>query len=87
MVTDGVYAYMRHPQYTGIFIITLAFMVQWPTLTTLILWPFVITMYVRLAKREEQDVLEKYPKEYREYMNRAPMFIPRLWRSRRIVGK
>lgn len=79
LVTDGIYAYMRHPQYTGIFIITLAFMIQWPTLTTLILWPFVIAMYVRLARREEQDVLQKYPEKYREYMQRTPMFFPRLW--------
>lgn len=78
LVTDGVYKYVRHPQYTGIFIITLGFMIQWPTLTTLILWPFVIAMYVRLAKQEEQDVLQEFPQEYREYMQRTPMFFPRL---------
>ncbi|REJ65724.1 MAG: isoprenylcysteine carboxylmethyltransferase family protein [Planctomycetota bacterium] len=78
LVTDGVYKHMRHPQYTGIFIITLGFMIQWPTLTTLILWPFVIAMYVRLAKREEQDVLKEFPDAYREYMQRTPMFFPRL---------
>lgn len=77
-MTDGVYGLMRHPQYTGIFVITLAFTIQWPTLTTLILWPFVVAMYVRLARREERDVLEKFPKEYTEYMRRTPMFFPRL---------
>lgn len=80
LVTDGVYKYVRHPQYTGIFIITLAFMIQWPTLTTLILWPFVIAMYVRLAKQEEQDVLKEFPEAYREYMERTPMFFPRILR-------
>jgi len=82
LVTDGVYKYVRHPQYTGIFIITLGFMIQWPTLTTLILWPFVIAMYVRLAKREEQDVLKEFPQEYGEYMQRTPMFSPRLFPQR-----
>jgi protein-S-isoprenylcysteine O-methyltransferase Ste14 len=77
LVTSGIYRYMRHPQYTGIFIITLAFMIQWPTITTLVLWPFVIGMYVRLAKKEEQVALEKYPVEYGEYMKRTPMFFPR----------
>jgi len=86
LVTDGIYAYMRHPQYTGIFVVTLAFMIQWPTLTTLVLWPFVITMYVRLAKREEQDVLAKYPEEYREYMKRTPMFFPKLGRRTEITA-
>lgn len=78
LVTHGVYAYVRHPQYTGIFIITLGFLIQWPTLPTLILWPFVLGMYVRLAKREEKDALSKFPLEYAEYMRHTPMFIPRL---------
>lgn len=82
LVTDGAYRYIRHPQYTGIFIITLGFMIQWPTLTTLILWPFVIAMYVRLAKQEEQDVLKEFPETYREYMERTPMFFPRIWPGR-----
>ena len=75
LVTDGVYRHVRHPQYTGIFIITLGFMIQWPTLATLVLWPFVIWMYVRLARREERDVLEQHPAAYRgRYMERTPMF-------------
>lgn len=83
LVTDGVYRHVRHPQYTGIFVITLGFMIQWPTLATLILWPFVIWMYVRLARREERDVLAEHPVEYRAYMDRTPMFIPRLFSARR----
>lgn len=78
LVTDGIYRYVRHPQYSGIFVITLGLMIQWPTLPTLILWPFVIAMYVRLAKKEEQDVQEKFPNEYGAYVERTPRFVPRL---------
>ena len=85
LVTDGVYKYVRHPQYTGIFIMTLGFMIQWPTLATLILWPFVIAMYVRLAKQEERDALKEYPKEYLEYMRRTQVFFPRLFPRRAAV--
>lgn len=83
LVTHGVYQYMRHPQYTGIFIITLAFMIQWPTLATLLLWPFVIVMYVKLAKKEEQDVLRAYPEKYSAYMEHTPMFFPKLFGGRK----
>lgn len=83
VVTDGVYSHVRHPQYTGLFIITLGFMVQWPTLATLILWPFVIWMYVRLARQEEQDVLAQHPDAYREYAARTPMFFSRILRTTR----
>jgi protein-S-isoprenylcysteine O-methyltransferase Ste14 len=81
LVTHGIYAHVRHPQYTGIFVITLGFMIQWPTLATLLLWPFVIVMYVRLARREERDVLARHPEEYRAYMERTPMFFPRFARQ------
>ncbi len=76
LVTHGIYKYIRHPQYTGIFIMTLGFMIQWPTLVTLILWPFVIAMYVKLARIEEHQVMEKFPKEYSKYQKRTPMFFP-----------
>lgn len=85
LVTSGIYGYIRHPQYTGIFIITLGFMIQWPTLATLLLWPFVIWMYVRLAKREERDVIKQYPEAYREYMQRTPRFIPGVAQLRRSI--
>ena len=84
LVTHGIYQYMRHPQYTGIFIITVGFMIQWPTLATLLLWPFVIALYVKLAKKEEQDVLHAYPEEYRVYMARTPRFFPQLFGKQRV---
>jgi len=80
LVTHGPYAHVRHPQYSGIFVITLGFMIPWPTLATLLLWPFVIAMYVSLARREERDALARHPEAYRAYMERTPMFIPRFRR-------
>jgi protein-S-isoprenylcysteine O-methyltransferase Ste14 len=79
LVTDAVYAHVRHPQYAGIFAITLGLMVQWPTLPTLLLWPFVILMYIRLARREEAGVLARYPVEYAAYMECTPAYFPRLF--------
>lgn len=87
LVTSGIYAYIRHPQYTGIFVITLAFMIQWPTLATLLLWPFVMFMYVRLAKWEEADLLKAFPDEYAQYAKYVPRFIPHLWHHRSATGK
>jgi protein-S-isoprenylcysteine O-methyltransferase Ste14 len=78
LVTDGVYARVRHPQYLGIILITLAFLIQWPTLLTLAMWPILIVMYYRLAKREESEMETKFAKEYREYQRRVPMFLPSL---------
>jgi protein-S-isoprenylcysteine O-methyltransferase Ste14 len=78
LVTTGIYARMRHPQYSGIILATAGFLIQWPTLLTLVLFPFVVTMYYRLALREEKDVDEKFQDEYRDYRRHVPAFVPRV---------
>ncbi|PIN77949.1 isoprenylcysteine carboxyl methyltransferase [Candidatus Woesearchaeota archaeon CG10_big_fil_rev_8_21_14_0_10_33_12] len=76
LVTTGIYQRIRHPQYTGIYLIIISFIIQWPTFITLIMFPFLVVMYYKLAKREEEDIMKKYKKEYTEYMKKVPRFIP-----------
>ena len=78
LITEGIYSKIRHPQYTGILLISFGFLIQWPTLITLILFPFLVIMYYRLAKREEKDIEKKYKQEYIDYKKRVPMFIPHI---------
>ena len=75
-VTDGVYAYVRHPQYTGLFLLITGFLIQWPTLLTVIMAPVLIFAYVRLSRSEEAVVQQKYTPSYLEYASRTPMFFP-----------
>jgi protein-S-isoprenylcysteine O-methyltransferase Ste14 len=77
LATKGPYAYVRHPQYVGFVLIMLGFLFQWPTLVTLIMFPILVTMYVKLARREEREVLAEYGDRYRRYMNSTPAFFPR----------
>jgi len=78
LALTGPYAYVRHPQYAGFVSIMFGFLMQWPTLITLIMFPILVYMYARLARREEQDVLAEFGDEYRRYMARTPAFLPRL---------
>ena len=80
LVTDGVYAYMRHPQYTGFALITLGLLVHWATIPLVVMWPILVFQYYRLAKREEKEMEEEFATEYVEYRRRVAMFIPRLGR-------
>jgi protein-S-isoprenylcysteine O-methyltransferase Ste14 len=81
LVTGGVYAYMRHPQYSGLFLITIGMLIQWPTLITLVMWPILMYAYYRLAMREEKVVKEKFGEAYRQYKEKVPAFIPRYRRE------
>ena len=68
---------MRHPQYSGLFLIMIGMLIQWPTVITALIFPALIFVYYRLSKREEGEMLKTFGDEYREYMEKIPMFIPR----------
>jgi protein-S-isoprenylcysteine O-methyltransferase Ste14 len=78
LAASGPYAYVRHPQYLAFIMIMLGFLLQWPTLVTLILFPILVYMYVRLARREERDAIAEFGDLYTRYANRTPAFFPRL---------
>jgi len=78
LVTDGVYAWVRHPQYAGLFLITVGMLIQWPTIVTVATWPVLLVVYYRLARREEREAEARYGEAYRVYRARVPMFVPRL---------
>ena len=80
LITDGLYRYVRHPQYSGLILVTVGLMVQWPTILALVMWPVLIMMYIRLAGKEERDAENIYGHLYLEYKKRIPMFIPNLKR-------
>ena len=81
VATDGPYAYVRHPQYAGFVAVLLGFLVQWPTLLTLAMFPVLSWMYARLARIEEREVRERFGAAYDAYASQIPAFIPR-WGQR-----
>ncbi|MCW8955978.1 MAG: isoprenylcysteine carboxylmethyltransferase family protein [Gammaproteobacteria bacterium] len=83
MVTDGVYSFARHPQYTGLFLVISGFLVQWPTLLTVLMAPVLVYAYVRLARSEEQYMIMQFGEVYQNYMSSLPAFFPppKQWRD------
>lgn len=76
LVTNGIYAYIRHPQYTGFLLITLGMIFEWATIPLLIMWPMMVVLYSRLASREEKDMEREFGSEYVEYRKNTKKFIP-----------
>lgn len=76
MVTGGIYRFMRHPQYTGLLLFTLGWILHWPSVVTLVLWPVLVAAYVWLARQEEQQALEDFGEAYAAYAERTKRFIP-----------
>ena len=76
LVTTGVYGYVRHPQYTGLFLVIIGFLVQWPTFLTVIMAPILIVAYTRLALKEERNMTHQFGDEYLHYVKSIPAFFP-----------
>ena len=83
LASTGIYARMRHPQYVAFVTIMFGFLLQWPTILTLAMFPVLVTMYGYLAKCEEADMLAAFGKEYEAYAARTPRFFPRLGAARK----
>lgn len=80
VATTGPYAYVRHPQYVAFVVIMFGFLMQWPTLPTLVMFPILIFVYARLARREERDMVARFGAAYENYHRSVPAFIPWLGR-------
>jgi protein-S-isoprenylcysteine O-methyltransferase Ste14 len=78
LATTGLYARVRHPQYVGFVLIMFGFLLQWPTLLTLAMFPVLVGMYAYLARKEEADMEREFGAAYLEYAARTPRFLPRL---------
>ena len=83
LVTTGLYSRMRHPQYSGLFLITVGMFIQWPTLVTVAMWPVLMFMYYRLAVREEREMEAAFGERYMDYKREVSMFLPRLGAARK----
>lgn len=80
LATGGPYAYVRHPQYVGFILVMFGFLLQWPTLLTLTMFPVLVWMYVRLARQEERETTAAFGDAYARYSEQVPAFLPR-WRQ------
>lgn len=80
LATQGLYARMQHPQYLGFILIMTGFLLQWPTLLTIAMYPVLVYMYMRLAKNEEKAAEAEFGEQWRQYALETPRFIPD-WRK------
>ena len=77
LATDGPYAWLRHPQYLGFILIMAGFLLQWPTIPTLLMFPVLLVVYRRLAIAEERETAAQFAAEWAAYAERTPAFVPR----------
>jgi len=78
LATKGPYSKIRHPQYVGFVMIMFGFLLQWPTIITVLMFPILLYMYFRLARIEERESHAQSGDEYSRYEKLTPAFFPRI---------
>lgn len=78
LAVTGAYAHLRHPQYVGFIAIMAGFLLQWPTILTVAMFPLLVFMYVRLAHREEEEARRAFGEAYDRYAAVTPRWIPHI---------
>jgi protein-S-isoprenylcysteine O-methyltransferase Ste14 len=76
LVSTGLYKYIRHPQYTGFFLIMTGWLLHWETTLTLLMYPILAIMYYLLALKEDRDLKNEFGDEYKVYAQKTPCFCP-----------
>lgn len=81
LAKDGPYDVIRHPQYVGFVLVMFGFLLQWPTLITLAMFPILVFVYWRLSLSEERQVRALFGESYERYAANVPRYFPRLFRG------
>ena len=76
VVSGGLYAWIRHPQYLGLGIAGLGLLLYWPRFIILVLYLGMLVIYYLLARNEEWRMEKKFGDAYRNYKSRISMFLP-----------
>jgi hypothetical protein len=78
LAAAGAYARIRHPHSVAFALILLGFLLQWPTLLTLLMFPILLVMYWRLAITEELQMRQQFGSRYGAYAGHTARFAPLL---------
>jgi protein-S-isoprenylcysteine O-methyltransferase Ste14 len=76
LATTGPYRWVRHPQYDGFLLVMIGFLLQWPTIPTLVMFPILVFVYARLARAEEHEVAARFGVAWQDYASHTPGFVP-----------
>ena len=77
LLTEGVYARIRHPRYVEVVIGTLAYALFANHVGTYVLWLLLLPTLLFVVRLEERELRERFGGAWEEYAQRVPRLIPR----------
>ena len=81
-VSQGLYKYVRHPQYIALAITGLGTAIYWSRFIVFLMYATMLFLYYYLAKQEEKICLQKFGQSYKDYTEKTGMFVPKSLEAR-----
>jgi len=77
LITEGIYHYIRNPQYLSRGIIAIGFGVIANNISAVFIGLIHFLSYCAIIPAEDEELLKRYRAEFRVYKNRVPVLFPR----------
>lgn len=77
VVTSGVYSLVRHPQYLGGLLAHVGISFLLSAWLSLLFTPLVVVLLYVVSRKEEEELVKEFGKEYEDYKKKVSMFMPR----------
>ena len=81
VVTSGVYSIVRHPQYLGGLLAHVGISFLFSAWFSLLATPLMVLLVFLISRKEEIELEKEFGKEYLNYKENVPMFVPKLSRQ------
>jgi protein-S-isoprenylcysteine O-methyltransferase Ste14 len=82
IVTTGTYSVVRHPQYFGGLLAHVGISFLLSSWYSLLVTPLMVVVVYLISRKEEEELIGEFGKEYEDYRKRVPMIIPRIRSTR-----
>jgi len=78
IVTTGVYSIVRHPQHLGALLAHVGISFLFSAWYSLLFTPLMVVLIYLISRKEEEELVREFGKEYEDYKKRVPMLMPKL---------
>ena len=80
ILNTGVYSTVRHPQYFGWILAHIGISVLLSVWYSTVFTPVLVVFIYLISKKEEEELIQEFGKEYEDYQKKVSMLIPR-WKT------
>jgi protein-S-isoprenylcysteine O-methyltransferase Ste14 len=77
IIITGVYSIVRHPQHLGALLVHMGISFLFSAWYSLLFTPLMVVLIYLISRKEEEELIREFGKEYEDYKKKVGMFLPK----------